>query len=120
MTFRRRAINIPDDPRGRVSPSDHDSRVVIRLGREDDSAALERLRQRDTGTVPPEPQLVAELDGRILAARSLATGEAIADPFVRTAELSAMLAVRASQLAPRPPRRLVRWPLPSYARATAR
>ena len=42
--------------------------------------------------------LIAEVEGEILAATSLATGKTIADPFSRTAELRSLLELRAGQL----------------------
>jgi anti-anti-sigma factor len=53
---------------------------------------------------------VAEVDGTIRAARSLRTGETIADPFTHTAHLCDVLAARAAQFEVRPQRRLaLRW-----------
>jgi hypothetical protein len=97
-----------------------DERVLVRFAGEADAAALEWLRQRDTCSLPPPPHLVAEVDGSILAALSLRTGETIADPFTHTAHLRHMLAVRASQLDVRPRRRvaLLRWAR-GYARGEA-
>ena len=87
-----------------------DDRVVFRFAGEADAPALEWLRQRDTAVLPPPPHLVAEVDGSIRAARSLWTGETIADPFTRTAHLGDMLAARASQFEVRSRRRLtLRW-----------
>ena len=40
--------------------------------------------------------LGAEVEGRLLAAISIETGEVIADPFSRTSELRALLKLRAS------------------------
>jgi hypothetical protein len=65
--------------------------VTLRLASRDDGAALERLGELDTRPLPPGPHLVAERDGRVAAAISLATGELIADPFRRTAELCDLL-----------------------------
>ena len=48
---------------------------------------------------------MAEVDGRVLAALPLRDGRALADPFRRTADLVALLELRAAQLdwvAPRP------------------
>ena len=42
------------------------------------------------------PILVGEIDGRVAAALDLDTGRAIADPFLRTANLRAHLRVRAA------------------------
>jgi len=45
--------------------------VRIRLADHDDAAALRRLAQLDSGTVPTPPLLVAEIDGQLRAAISL-------------------------------------------------
>ena len=73
-------------------------RITIRLARDDDAAALRRLAHLDSSPLPPQPFLLAEVDGRLLGAISLASGETIADPFSRTAELRPLLALRAAQL----------------------
>jgi hypothetical protein len=65
--------------------------VTLRLATGADGTALDRLAQLDCGLLPPGPHLVAERDGRIEAAISLATGELVADPFHRTAELCGLL-----------------------------
>lgn len=65
--------------------------VTLRLAGEDDEAAVARLAQLDSRPVPAAPLLVAERGGRIDAAISLAGGDAIADPFRRTAELVELL-----------------------------
>ena len=77
-----------------------DGLIIRRLGG-GDLAALERLAQLDSGRPPEGPLLGVEIEGRLLAAISLATGESISDPFSRTAELRALLELRASQLRPR-------------------
>jgi hypothetical protein len=78
--------------------------TIRRLGA-DDAAAVTRLAQRDTARAPSGELLGAELDGRLVAAISTTTGEAIADPFRRTAELVDVLRLRARQLNGRPERR---------------
>src|SRR5436190_22702680 len=94
----------------RLSAMASDDRVVFRFAGEADAPALEWLRQRDTAVLPPSPHLVAEVNGTIYAARSLRTGETIADPFTHTAHLGDMLAARASQFEVRSRRRLtLRW-----------
>jgi hypothetical protein len=65
--------------------------VSLRLAACTDLEALERLAALDSRPLPPGPHLVAERDGRIDAALSLATHEFIADPFRRTAELCELL-----------------------------
>jgi hypothetical protein len=90
----------------RLSRSDQDQEhrraawerpVTLRLAGRGDGAALDRLGQLDTRALPPGPHLVAERDGRIAAAISLATGELVADPFRRTAELCQLLRCHAGE-----------------------
>ena len=56
-----------------------------------DQRPLERLAALDARRVPAQPVVLAESDGRLLAALSKRTGEAVADPFEPTAHLIAML-----------------------------
>jgi hypothetical protein len=65
---------------------------------DDDGAALGRLAQLDSGAELGGQVLVAEVEGSILAAISVAGGEVLADPFSRTAELRSLLELRAAQL----------------------
>ncbi|HEX2359780.1 MAG TPA: hypothetical protein VHH72_08190 [Solirubrobacterales bacterium] len=87
-----------------------ETEITIRMLDEGDGEALARLAQRDSGEVPLGRLLGAAVDGRLVVARSLATGAVIADPFVPTAEVQALLARRAAQLraADEPHRRLRR------------
>jgi hypothetical protein len=95
-------------PRARMSS--HRSRdaaeaVTIRMAVPADAAALRRLAELDSARAPdPVPMLLAEVDGELRAALPLDGERAIADPFRRTAELVAILAERARQLAPPPAR----------------
>jgi hypothetical protein len=72
--------------------------IVIRRLSGDDLSAVERLAQLDSRRPPQGVLLGVEIEGRLLAAISLATGESIADPFSRTAELQALLELRAAQV----------------------
>lgn len=75
--------------------------VSIRVtGSGDPSAAAEaaRLAALDSAPVPEAPYLVASSGGRAIALRSLATGDTVADPFERTAEVLRLLELRAAQL----------------------
>ncbi len=56
-----------------------------------DRRPLERLAALDDRRVPAQPVVVAEANGKLLAAVSKRTGEAVADPFESTAHLVAML-----------------------------
>jgi hypothetical protein len=70
--------------------------VLIRAARGSDGPALRRLAILDSSVVPAGELLVAEAaDGSMIAARSLGTGESIADPFRPSADVLALLAVRA-------------------------
>ena len=83
--------------------------VLIRAARGSDGAALERLAELDSSRVPAGALLVAEADGRLVAAIASSTGEAIADPFLPTADVIALLELRAAGVsAPRSRRRLAR------------
>ena len=62
------------------------------------SEELARLAELDTASPLPAPVIGAIVDGRLLAAHSLATGEQIADPFSRTVELRELLSSRAREL----------------------
>jgi hypothetical protein len=65
--------------------------VTIRPAYPDDEAAIRRLAALDSAAVPPAPFLLAEIDGELLAALSLPSGGAIADPFHPTVHIIAML-----------------------------
>jgi hypothetical protein len=64
--------------------------TVRRLG-EADLAQVLRLAELDSAPAPPAPLVGVESDGNLLAAASIRTGEVIADPFRRTAELRELL-----------------------------
>lgn len=63
-----------------------------------DLSDLARLAELDSATPPRGPALVAEADSRMLAALPLGSGRPIADPFEPTAEIVALLQLRAEQL----------------------
>jgi hypothetical protein len=69
--------------------------VVIRRAYPDDAAALERLARLDSRRPLEGPVLLAERDGRVLAALATDSGRHVADPFAPTADLVALLEVRA-------------------------
>ena len=82
---------------------DADSEVLLRAASSADAAALERLAQLDTRSLPPGPHLLAERAGRVEAAISLRTREIVANPFVRTAELCGLLSLHAASTREREP-----------------
>jgi len=84
--------------------ADHTA-IEIRLLAPQDGGELARLAELDSAEPPPQPLLGADVDGRLVAAHSLATGESIADPFRPTAGIRSLLAGRARQLRDRGPNR---------------
>ena len=64
----------------------------------DDTVALDRLAALDSAEPVGLPALVAEIDGRPVAAIELASGRVIADPFVPTLDARALLELRREQL----------------------
>ncbi len=74
--------------------------ITIRRSTPADRAALARLAALDSRRLPTGDLVLAQSEGVLRAAAPLAGGEALADPFVPTAALVALLEVRAAQLAP--------------------
>jgi len=66
--------------------------IEIRLLNGEDSGELIRLAQRDTASLPPQPLLGGIVDGNLVAAHSIPSGQSIADPFRPTAEIRELLA----------------------------
>ena len=91
---------------GNHSPTiTHSDGIRIRHLGPDDLPEVERLAQLDSRR-PPEGRLLGlEIEGRLLAAISLTTGESMADPFSRSGELRALLELRSAQLQRRENRR---------------
>jgi hypothetical protein len=83
----------PDEPNG--------EQVALRLDRIHDHKALLLLAARDGRTLPMGPFVVGEVGGKIVAALSLKTGDRLADPSRPTSHILSLLALRASQIAPR-------------------
>ena len=96
--------------------TDQIAAITIRRLDESDAHALSRLAALDSGAVPAQPVLGAEVGGRLLAAVSLSDGGLVADPFSPTSELRALLDLRVAQSQRRPRRaRWVRRPARSHA-----
>jgi hypothetical protein len=70
--------------------------LTIRSANAAAQAALDRLAQLDSSALPTAPHLIAEADGRLVAAVASPSGEAIADPFLPTADVIALLQLRAA------------------------
>jgi hypothetical protein len=81
--------------------ADH-SQVTIRELAGGDAESLQRVTERDTARSLNGEVVGAERDGRLMAAISLASGDVVADPFHPTADLVALLRVRAGQALPPP------------------
>jgi hypothetical protein len=94
---RRRVRDIPSRP---LLAS-----IAVRLATANDREALERLAALDSTEPPRGSTLVGELLKRPVAALSLSDGRVIADPFVATADVVALLRLRAWQIGARRPRR---------------
>jgi hypothetical protein len=86
------------DARRATPPPDVFDSVTVRFAGENDARALRRLAERAARPLPASPMLVAEVEGTLLAARSLVAGEAIADPLRPTAHLAELLALRTAHL----------------------
>jgi hypothetical protein len=72
--------------------------VLIRAARGSDGSAIARVAALDSAAVPAGELIVAEADGALVAARSLDTGAVVADPFRPTADVVALLDLRARAL----------------------
>lgn len=81
-----------------LPPRDDPARIELRLCTVADDAALEELAQLNERPLPTGSFVLALVDGRVVAARSLTSGEVLADPFARTTHLRRLLAVRAAQI----------------------
>ena len=73
--------------------------VTIRSAGADDRALLRRLAALDSTDAPVGDVLLAEVDGEARAALELGTGRFVADPFHRSEDARALLAVSARSLA---------------------
>ena len=72
--------------------------ITVRRAVAGDRSELARLAALDSATPPRGPALVAEADSRMLAPLPIGSGRPIADPFEPTAEVVALLELRAVQL----------------------
>lgn len=87
--------------------------LAIRPATADDTDAVIRLAALDSAAVPEGALLLGVVDGRPQAVISIDTGAVVADPFVFTAELVALLRHRADRLrTPAARRRTLRAVLP--------
>jgi hypothetical protein len=97
--FRRRAHTTDEQ-----SASERQSApLTIRRAQPADLADLERLAVLDSRRLPSGELLVADVDGQLIAAVSIDTGAAIADPFEPTATIVELLKLQAATLRPQAP-----------------
>src|SRR4051812_46229674 len=71
---------------------------IIRPATARDDITIESLSALDSRRPIAFPALIGEIAGRPVAAISLADGRVVADPFVHTAQLVAVMRVRAGAL----------------------
>jgi hypothetical protein len=76
----------------------NNSNITIRRLAPADDLTVAMLADLDAADAPDGPLLGAEVEGKLLAAISLRTGEVVADPFSRTAELTDLLELRVAQM----------------------
>jgi hypothetical protein len=81
--------------------------VVLRMTTVGDTEAIQRLAVLEGIPEPDSRCVVAEVDGKIVAALPLRGGKLLADPFRPTAHLIPLLELRAKQLAATGPERRV-------------
>jgi hypothetical protein len=73
-------------------------RIVIRRPAAGDDTAIVRLAGLAERPALPHPVLIAEADGKLVAAVSTRTGEVVSDPFQASADVVELLRLRATQL----------------------
>src|SRR3954470_23857280 len=94
-------IRIDGFDRPAVEPPELPESVLVRRAVPRDDARIRVLAGAGGRPPPRGPFIVAELGGEIVAAMSLKTRTAVADPFRRTAAAGDLLRRRAEQIAAR-------------------
>jgi hypothetical protein len=72
--------------------------VTVRFGTPADAREIGHIADLDSSSPPQPPLLVGERGTQLVAALSLRDGDLVANPFVPTADLVAILRLRARQL----------------------
>jgi hypothetical protein len=93
---------VRNEPKRRKSA---DESITLRLSRSSSDPSIERLAALESRKAAKGAHLVAEVDGEVVAALSLARGEFLGDPFRPTAHLLPLMRRRAAQLFAAPRRR---------------
>src|SRR5438270_551921 len=75
-----------------------DSTLALRTAHADEAPVVRRLAAVDDAPPLEGQVLLALVDGQAVAAKSLADGRVVANPFVPTRDAVALLSLRASQL----------------------
>ena len=88
---RRRRLTVPRAPGPAV-------RVTLRLASSEDDDELTRLATLYDRPLPSGPLLLAEVDGELQAAVTLSGAQELMDPYLPTAALVELLALRAKHL----------------------
>jgi hypothetical protein len=94
--------------------------VTLRLCRAGDAGVLRDLATLSGEAAPTGTCVLAEVEGRVVAALPLAGGPVLADPMRPTGHVVPLLQLRARQLNGRPPRRRpprLRFRLPRWSQA---
>jgi len=81
-----------------MTSSERNSTLALRLSYPDDAPAIRRLAALDVAPPLAGQVLIAFVDGEPVAATSLSDGRSIANPFLPTADVVALLSLRARQL----------------------
>jgi hypothetical protein len=71
--------------------------ITIRVSTDPDRKRILELAELDGCAAPQGDALLAEADGRLVAAVGVADGVSVADPFVPTSEVLELLRLRAEQ-----------------------
>jgi hypothetical protein len=87
----RGSVTVPRAP----SPA---ARITLRLATAEDGEAIGRLAELYDRPLPTGPLLLAEVDGELQAALTLTDAQELMDPYLPTAALVELLALRAEQL----------------------
>ena len=74
------------------------ARVTLRLATGEDDEAIARLAARYDRPLPSGPLLLAEVDGELQAALALTGAQELMEPYLPTAALVELLALRAKHL----------------------
>lgn len=74
------------------------SEITIGMLSSEHAEELRTVAERDTSEVPAGMVVGARVDGRLVAARSVTDGRAVADPFVHTEPVQHLLAERVAQI----------------------